>query len=59
MPRWHFNGQIEDNFDDEDFEVTDSYTGFEKFKHHQRSEEELKSTKKRQSIKHQKREDKE
>jgi hypothetical protein len=59
MPRWQFNGRIDDDFDDEDFEVTDDYTGFQKISPKKRFEEEMKPSKKKESVKHQKRPDKE
>lgn len=58
MPRWMNNSYIDDDFDDEDFNVDDSYTNFEKIKHKKKSEEERKAPKKKNSVKHQKREDK-
>jgi len=58
MPRWQFNGRIDEDFDDEDFDVTDGYTGFEKISPKKRFEEEMKQSKKKDSPKHQKRPDK-
>jgi len=66
MPKWQ--GEI--LFDDDDFEddvdfyedeygMGDDYEGFEKIRHTRKSEEEFKGGKKRNSIKHQKRPDKE
>jgi len=59
MPRLPFHGIVDDEFDDEDFELPEAYTGFEKIKHRSRGEEELRAGKKRSSLKHQKRPDKE
>lgn len=60
MPKWNFHGRIDDDdFEfDEDFDVDESYTGFEKIGGKNRSEEELKPAKKKSSVKHQKRPDK-
>jgi hypothetical protein len=60
MPKWQFHGRIDDDdFEfDEDFDVDESYTGFEKIGGKKRSEEEIKTTKKKSSVKHQKRPDK-
>lgn len=60
MPKWNFHGRIDDEFEfDDDFEVSETYTGFEKIGRKNRQEEEVKSGKKRSSVKHQKRPDKE
>lgn len=60
MPKWHFNGPIDDDFEfDDDFEVDESYTGFEKINKKKKMEEEIKGGKKKSSVKHQKRPDKE
>ena len=53
-----FTGRIDHEFDDE-FDIDEEYTGFEKIKQRSRSEEELHGGKKRTSVKHQRREDKE
>jgi hypothetical protein len=58
MPRWQFNGRIDEDFDDEDFDVTDDYTDFQKISPKKRFEEEMKQPKKKDSVKHQKRPDK-
>jgi len=61
MPKWNFHGRIDDDefeFED-DFEVDESYTGFQKIGRKKRSEEEVKGSKKKSSVKHQKRPDKE
>jgi hypothetical protein len=61
MPKWQFHGRIDDDdFEfDEDFDVDESYTGFQKIERKNRYEEEVKGTKKKSSVKHQKRPDKE
>lgn len=61
MPKWSFNGPIDDDFEfDDDFEVGESYTGFEKINKKKRVEEESKGMRnKTSSVKHQKRPDKE
>lgn len=59
MPKWHFNGRIDDDFEfDEDFNVDESYTGFQKIGGRRKSEEEVKPTKKKTNTKHQPRPDK-
>jgi hypothetical protein len=60
MPKWNFHGRIDDDFEfDEDFDVAESYTGFEKIGGKKgKSEEEVRNTKKKSSVKHQKRPDK-
>lgn len=59
MPKWDFNGPIDDDFEfEEDFNVAEEYTGFEKIGRRKKGEEEVKSSKKRSSVKHQKRPDK-
>jgi hypothetical protein len=60
MPKWNFHGRIDDDFEfDDDFEVSETYTGFEKIGRKNRHEEEVKGGKKKSSVKHQKRPDKE
>lgn len=60
MPRINFHGPIDDDFEfDDDFDVAESYTGFEKIERKGRTEEETKGAKKKSSVKHQKRPDKE
>tara|TARA_R110000868_G_scaffold56067_1_gene173831 strand:+ start:637 stop:819 length:183 start_codon:yes stop_codon:yes gene_type:complete len=59
MPKWNFNGSINHDFDDEDFNVDENYKGFERIQKKGKMEEELKSAKKKSSIKHQHRPDKE
>ena len=60
MPKWDFNGPIDDDFEfEEDFNVAEGYTGFEKIGRRKRGEEEVKNAKKKSSVKHQKRPDKE
>ncbi len=60
MPKWSFNGPIDDDFEfEEDFNVDEQYTGFEKIGRRKRGEEEVKGAKKKSSVKHQKRPDKE
>ncbi len=61
MPKWNFHGRIDDDefeFED-DFDVAESYTGFERINRRKRGEEEVKNQKKKASVKHQKRPDKE
>jgi hypothetical protein len=60
MPKWNFHGRIDDDdFEfDEDFDIDESYTGFQKIERKNRYEEEVKGTKKKSSVKHQKRPDK-
>jgi hypothetical protein len=64
MPKWQGDVVFDDDDDEldyyeEEFGLEDEYTGFEKIRHTRRSEEEFKGGKKRSSIKHQKRPDKE
>lgn len=60
MPKWNFHGPIDGDFEfDEDFDVQEDYTGFEKIERKSRTEEEVKNPKKKSSVKHQKRPDKE
>jgi hypothetical protein len=61
MPKWSFNGRIdEDDFEfEDDFNVDEQYTGFQKIGRRKKGEEEVKGAKKKSSIKHQKRPDKE
>jgi hypothetical protein len=60
MPKWSFNGRIDDDFEfEDDFNVDESYTGFQKIGRRKKGEEEVKGGKKKSSIKHQKRPDKE
>jgi hypothetical protein len=59
MPKWNFHGPIDDDFEfDEDFDVKESYTGFEKIGK-KKGEEDFGAPKKKASVKHQKRPDKE
>lgn len=60
MPKWHFHGPIDDDFEfDDDFEVDETYTGFEKIGgKRSKTEEELRNAKKRNSTKHQTRPEK-
>lgn len=59
MPKWSFNGRIDDDFEfEDDFNVDESYTGFEKIGRHKKHEEEVRNIKKKSSVKHQKRPDK-
>jgi len=60
MPKWNFHGRIDDDdfeFED-DFDVDESYTGFERINRRKRGEEEIRNQKKKSSVKHQKRPDK-
>ena len=71
MPTWQGDIVVDDDdeydkfYDDEldyyeeEFGLEDGYEGFEKIRHPRRSEEETKHGKKRSSVKHQKRPDKE
>ena len=60
MPKWSFNGRIDDDFEfEDDFNVDKSYTGFQKIGRRKKGEEEVKGGKKKSSVKHQKRPDKE
>jgi hypothetical protein len=60
MPKWSFNGRIDDEFEfEDDFNVDESYTGFQKIGRKNRGEEEIRNQKKKPSVKHQKRPDKE
>ena len=60
MPKWSFNGRIDDDFEfDDDFNVDEQYTGFQKIGRRKKGEEEVKGGKKKSSVKHQKRPDKE
>jgi len=67
MPKWQGDVVFDDDdyFDDEldyyedEFGLEDDYEGFEKIRHPRKSEEEFKGGKKKSSIKHQKRPDKE
>lgn len=60
MPKWSFNGRIDDDFEfEDDFDVDESYTGFERINRRKKGEEEVKNQKKKSSVKHQKRPDKE
>ncbi len=61
MPKWSFNGRIdEEDFEfEDDFNVDEQYTGFKKIGRRKKGEEEDKGGKKKSSIKHQKRPDKE
>lgn len=59
MPKWDFHGPIDGDFEfDDDFDVPDTYTGLEKIGR-KKIEEEFKPAKKKSSVKHQKRPDKE
>jgi hypothetical protein len=60
MPKWSFNGKLDDDYEfDDDFNVDESYTGFEKIGRRNKGEEEIRNNKKKSSMKHQKRPDKE
>lgn len=64
MPKWRSNEDIDDlldeDFYEEEYGLDDDYVGFEKIQQRRKSEEESgKSAKKKASIKHQKRPDKE
>ena len=61
MPKWSFNGRIDvDDFEfEDDFNVGEQYTGFQKIGRRNRQEEESRNQKKKSSVKHQKRPDKE
>jgi hypothetical protein len=60
MPKWSFNGRLDDDYEfEDDFNVDESYTGFERINRRKRGEEEIRNQKKKSSIKHQKRPDKE
>lgn len=52
---------FEDDIDiyEEEYGLDDDYEGFEKIRHARKSEEEFKGGKKKSSVKHQKRQDKE
>jgi len=60
MPKWNFHGRIDDEFEfEDDFNVDEQYTGFQKIGRRKKGEEEAKGGKKKSSVKHQKRPDKE
>ena len=60
MPKWNFHGRIDDDFEfEDDFNVDEQYTGFQKIGRRKKGEEEVKGGKKKSSVKHQKRPDKE
>ena len=60
MPKWSFNGRLDDDYEfDDDFDVDESYTGFERINRRKKGEEEVRNQKKKSSVKHQKRPDKE
>jgi hypothetical protein len=60
MPKWSFNGRLDDDYEfEDDFNVDESYTGFERINRRKRGEEEIRNQKKKSSVKHQKRPDKE
>lgn len=66
MTQWQYNPaddeelfDEDDDFYEDEYGLDDEYTGFEKIPHKKYGEEEPKSGKKRSSIKHQKRPDKE
>ena len=60
MPKWSFNGRLDDDYEfDDDFNVDESYTGFERINRRKKGEEEIRNQKKKSSVKHQKRTDKE
>jgi hypothetical protein len=60
MPKWSFNGRIDDDFEfEDDFNVDENYTGFERISRRKKGEEEIRNQKKKSSVKHQKRPDKE
>ena len=52
-----FNDDLD--YYEEKFGLEDDYEGFEKIRHNRRAEEEVKGNKKKSSVKHQKRPDKE
>jgi hypothetical protein len=59
MPKWQFHGRIDDDFEfEDDFNVDETYRGFERINRRKRGEEEVKTGKKKSSVKHQKRPDK-
>ena len=59
MPKWSFNGWIDEEFEfEDDFDVDESYTGVEKIGRRKKGEEEVRNSKKKSSVKHQKRPDK-
>jgi hypothetical protein len=48
MPKWNFHGRIDDEFEfEDDFNVDEQYTGFQKIGRKKRSEEEVKGSKKK------------
>jgi hypothetical protein len=60
MPKWSFNGRLDDDYEfEDDFNVDESYTGFERINRRKKGEEEVRNQKKKSSVKHQKRPDKE
>lgn len=69
MPQWQGDVVFDDDDDyfydeeldyyEDEFGLDDDYEGFEKIRHSRKSEEEVKGGKKKSSIKHQKRPDKE
>jgi hypothetical protein len=60
MPKWSFNGRLDDDYEfEDDFNVDESYTGFERINRRKKGEEEIRNQKKKSSVKHQKRPDKE
>ncbi len=60
MPKWSFNGRLDDDYEfEDDFNVDESYTGFERINRRKKGEEEVKNQKKKSNVKHQKRPDKE
>jgi hypothetical protein len=60
MPKWSFNGRIDDDFEfEDDFNVDESYQGFQRINRRKKGEEEVRNQKKKSSVKHQKRPDKE
>jgi hypothetical protein len=59
MPKWNFHGRIDDDFEfEDDFNVEETYQGFERIGRRKRGEEEIRTQKKKSSVKHQKRPDK-
>jgi hypothetical protein len=66
MPKWQGDVTFDDDyfeddvdFYEEEYGLDDDYTGFQKIRSTRKSEEEVKGGKKRNSVKHQKRPDKE
>lgn len=63
MPKWRGNDFIDDILDDDFYEdeygLDEDFKGFEKIRSPRKAEEEVKGGKKKASVKHQKRPDKE